>query len=100
MTHYLAATGIISTLIAVFLWFHACIYLTIATQPLFPNSQYAVAYNEKTGVYHAYLMDNGVPKDPQLLFLSLSPSVDYQNPELLTDSVSELLKRTYTWGRR
>lgn len=97
MKRYLAATGIVSTLIAVYLWMHLCIYITIAVHPLFPDSLYAVAYNTKTGIYHAYLMDGNTPIDPQLLCLGLSPHVDYHNPELLTKSVSELLSKTYTW---
>lgn len=96
-TVYIITTTFILIIIVVFLWFHACVYLAILTHPFYPNSNYAVAYLESTGNYHAYLLDNGTPKDPQLLFLYISPSVDYYNPIFQTNSTKELLNRTYTW---
>lgn len=96
-TKYLTVAGLISTGIAVWLWSKLCIYITIAVKPFYRESLYAVAPNHVTGNYHAYLMVNGVPKDPQLLCLGLSPNVDYLNPALLTNSTTELLDRTYTW---
>ena len=97
MKQYLKLTAIISITIAIFLWFHACIYLCIAGHYIYPNSLYAIAYSPNRNCYHAYLIINNEPKDPQLLFIGLSSNIDYNNPEFTTDSTSELLKRTYTW---
>ena len=88
---------IIAVIASVFLWFHGCIYLAIAAHTLYPDSEYGVALNKDTGIYHAYLFIDGEAKDPQLLFLRLEPDVDYYNPELRTKSTSELLNRTYTF---
>ncbi len=94
---YKVTSMLIAIAIGSFLWFHGCIYLAIIAHSLYPNSLYAVAYNEETENYHAYLFINEQPKDPQTLFLWLTPNVDYYNPEFTTKSTSELLNKTYTF---
>ena len=96
MKKYFTLIVIVSTTIAIFLWFQACIYLCIAGHYIYPESLYAVAYSPDRNCYHAYLIVDDKPKDPQLLFISLSPNIDYNNPKFTTNSTSELLERTYT----
>jgi hypothetical protein len=101
MKFHIAGSLVIVIGILAYLWiFKICIYTAIAAHTLYPNSEYAVAANHKTGNYHAYLFINEVPKDPQTLFLYLNDNVDYYNPEFRTKSTSELLDRTYTWGQK
>ena len=99
MKQYFKLTIITSTTIAIliigiFLWFDACVYLSIAGHYLYPDSLYAIAYSPNRDCYHAYLIINNEPKDPQLLFTGLSSSIDYNNPVFTTNSTSELLRRT------
>lgn len=97
MKYYVVGSLILTVTILSWLWFHLCIYQAIALHTLYPNSEYGIAVNNKTGNYHAYLFINEVPKDPQTLFLYLDNDVDYYNPEFRTKLTSELLDRTYTF---